>query len=539
MSKSGFNNKKKAGVVIAIIFIFYAVIMAFLFRRCVPIDSDYSNLVLEGNELVQGNFFLKGWNLTGISFITTDLLFFVIGAIIRGVSPGAYYIAAGLMTAAAVLLGGLLCEPFRQSWRNIILYLLLSAFPGVFALSGLRAHTGAVCWVLISIFFIDRYLKRRHGRDAVIACVFLTLGCLGDMLTMIIGILPILILVLVRWFRASGFQDILRDKASQTLTLVSIISVVLSVLLDKLYFTIGEANKNSFLGTKVFEGIENWGNKFTIYIKSVFMLEDAAFFGHQLISVHTAGFFFNSIIVMVGIGLVFYYIVRFVRYEECDYIVVLLSLGYLVISLIFVITNISVNVISSRYLSYSPILFGILIVRFADRNTSSSRGINREILLGSLFIIAGISFLFRVYSYAETQNTPVEQYELVRTLKNNNLKNGYSSFWNASISTVISKGDIKIRAIQNVENTDTSFDYHNWFCKDEWYQEDADFVVAQEGDLYGVTPDNVRLYFGEPAEIIDCGKWRILVYERNLSYMLTVNKNLTVSAEDAVAAVNG
>lgn len=49
----------------------------------VGIDSDYSNLVLEATDILNGNPFLEGHqNLTGISFVTTDLLFFIIGVLL-------------------------------------------------------------------------------------------------------------------------------------------------------------------------------------------------------------------------------------------------------------------------------------------------------------------------------------------------------------------------------------------------------------------------------------------------------------------------
>ena len=61
-------DKKKIQMVgIIIVILLYGI---FANWRCsyVQITSDYANLVLEGRDLLQGDFFRSDWNLTGISF---------------------------------------------------------------------------------------------------------------------------------------------------------------------------------------------------------------------------------------------------------------------------------------------------------------------------------------------------------------------------------------------------------------------------------------------------------------------------------------
>ena len=66
------------------------------------IDSDYANLVLEASDILKGNIFMCDWIQTGISFFTTDLLYYMVGVFFSGVSRDAYLIASGLMFSCMI-----------------------------------------------------------------------------------------------------------------------------------------------------------------------------------------------------------------------------------------------------------------------------------------------------------------------------------------------------------------------------------------------------------------------------------------------------
>ena len=76
-------------------FLLYAVFVIWLFRFS-GIDSDQANHLLQADDILSGNFFLKDWNLTGVTFFTTDLLYFEIARLIFGVRYRAIYVANGL-----------------------------------------------------------------------------------------------------------------------------------------------------------------------------------------------------------------------------------------------------------------------------------------------------------------------------------------------------------------------------------------------------------------------------------------------------------
>ena len=75
--------------------------------RVYPVSSDDATGVLEAEAVLRGNVLLRGWTLSNVSFVTTDLPFYVAGVAIAGMRPSllrdvpvAVYIAAVAVGAA-------------------------------------------------------------------------------------------------------------------------------------------------------------------------------------------------------------------------------------------------------------------------------------------------------------------------------------------------------------------------------------------------------------------------------------------------------
>src|SRR5208337_2447247 len=52
-----------------------------------PVSSDDATGVLEAASILEGNLLLRGWTVSNVSFVTTDLPFYVAGVAIRGLDP--------------------------------------------------------------------------------------------------------------------------------------------------------------------------------------------------------------------------------------------------------------------------------------------------------------------------------------------------------------------------------------------------------------------------------------------------------------------
>ena len=102
----------------------------FLSYLQVPLNSDHASQVLEAADILGGNVFLKGWNLTGVSFYFSELPFYVLGTLIAGVDTYAYIIAAAMMVICLSLSGYILLSLDRgKTVSRVFLYLAVVGFP--------------------------------------------------------------------------------------------------------------------------------------------------------------------------------------------------------------------------------------------------------------------------------------------------------------------------------------------------------------------------------------------------------------------------
>lgn len=507
--------KSYVKIIGAIIIILIYSIYIFRIFSGVPIDSDFANLVLEADDIVNNhNFFLNGWNQTGISFLTTDLLYFMIGVMIKGVSVHAYIIAVSLMTIMLMLTAMLLLKiDAKYSWKNIVMFIGMAGFPCAFQLATLRAHTGVYIWLFILIFSASKLLDEQENKSKIyyiIMFVSIFFGCIGDALMLITGFFAIISVCI---------YDIIilnRRKICNNLAIIgtSIGAFLASVIFDKLYYIIGNANKNSFLGAKQFETFDNYINKTILYFKSIFMLSDADFGGQPIVQLKTVFYFMHSLIVIIGLVLVIYNIFLFMLNKKYDSIATLLSIGFFILSVIFIITNISVDVNSSRYMGYTPLVFAILIIRFISTRNIMDLSIGKtSIKWGSIFVIIILINAISAVKIGTKYDVPTtEQSELSEFLESKGLTNGYASFWSASAVTVYSGGNVSIRAIIDTDNGMSKF---NWFCKDEWYTEENNFIVVREPDFadFGITTENIIDEYGEPEDTLEFLNYKILLYD--------------------------
>ena len=70
--ESGYLNIFVMFTLIICIFIFYLSIVL-----TIPYNSDHASILLEAKSIVDGNIFLKGWNLSTVSFIIIKLSCFI------------------------------------------------------------------------------------------------------------------------------------------------------------------------------------------------------------------------------------------------------------------------------------------------------------------------------------------------------------------------------------------------------------------------------------------------------------------------------
>ena len=132
-----------------------------------------------------------------------------------------------------------------------------------------------------------------------------------------------------------------------------------------------------------------------------------------------------------------------------------------------------------------------------------------------------------------TGTSPYNTYsETAAFLKEHGLENGYAAFWDSYVMNGYSGNDVKVRAV--VYTADGKLVPHIWFCKKSWYDEPADFIIVRNsgypeeeaehnyngifnmrfdgGMEYGITPENIKTYLGEPKEILEFRNYSVYLY---------------------------
>ena len=491
--------------------------------RKIMIDSDFCNLILEANDILHGNFFLNDWQLTGLTFITTDLPYYVLTTFFSGVTLKSYVYASALMFLAFLCSCYLLIKDnFSEDNLCKVLFICIACFPSDFAFMGMRSHTAGVTLALLGLYVIcnggkkNRTLKRS---SAFLAWLLFTLAVTGDSLCIPFVILPILCISLVNIIR-NYVNNAALQKDDIKICVLALLSVTAGKLLEKLYFILGTASKNSFLETKIFLALDQVFAKLVLYLQSLLKLFNADYTGARLFSYEVIFYFLGVLVVVICLYFVMWNIFNFIRGMEYDCIAVSLSLGFLLVSALCVITNIYIDLMGTRYYATAPGILCVIMLR------TFSISVKPHLPVIKLQRITAIFSLFLVlFACHQLFPLPGKSYKadpsvvsLIKTLKKNNLTQGYSGFWTASSSTVYSQNRIKIRAIIKAKD---KLAQYKWFCKNEWYNDKSSFIVVDKngkGDFF--TKSDVVKSLGKPDKILSSAPYLIYVYDKDISKMI-------------------
>lgn len=530
--KNFMNSLKK----INIQYIFYSIffILYFYFicsqSRSYGINSDIANHMLQAQDFLSGNVLMKGWCFTGITFLTTDLFFYEIAELFcDGINWKSYYFATALMIFFIFLsYSFLVFKNIKKNIFHIVLFIFLSSiFIPVYFIY-MRVHSGALCYTfIVFILFSDIFLnnienvgiidKKIIRIKFILFLLFIFLGSFGDFLFFIECICPIFIYIVF-----SLFQSIDKNKiiSNVKLFLSILTSIFIAFVLDKIYFILNGSDKHSYINEKHFLGISGLYDNFVIFLNHLLGLTYSSYWEHNVTNLLTYVKIINFIILIIGIILLFYILIKyFFSIRTVDNLSVLLSL-----SVVFVgFANIFTDMNQLRYLILIPLALNGLIIRNFDDICCLFK--NKKAFTIFFIILCLFSFIGKLNTLdCKNFNKQTEEMkELVIFLKEKKLFNGFSSFWRSSVFTVLSEGKVKIRHLNCIEN---NFYQSDWFCKDDWYNENTNFILfdlSKNTDSF--KEDEVKKYFGVPKAIYYKKNYVIFVYDKNLASFIIDNHN--------------
>ncbi len=519
-------------LVVLILIVLYAIYL-FLIEMQVPMDSDFANQVLEGNDILSGNVLLHGWNLTGITFYLTELPFYVLSAVFSGISTRTYITAIFLTSLSLFLSGWILTQVKDRPLRleEFLFYLGAAGMPLLPQAGAQRGHSGIFICSFLSFFCIGKIFESEHKKKWLIFYLILTAcGCMSDITLLVISVVPVLIYCGVRLLQKPPETE---KKWDRLICLADLGGTAVGIVLDRLLIRISGINKNGFLSEHAFLDVDTCLEKFVIILKGILLMFKNDFSKQPLFSLNTLRYVLMSMVLLLTLRIIIETLRGFFAGKFTDAVSILLAMSLTLMTLACYFTNIYLDNTTARYIAFFPGAAAALLIRWtklkppAEENGSLKK---ERICLSAVFVL--LCLLSIVPPVTSRKSTPQDR--LAAFLEENGLTDGYSDYWNASNTTVASKNKVRLRAVEIVTDSHTvsvgavpeSLKMLNWYCKTDWYRpEYANFIAFDASGEFNLEKDYLIQLLGEPDRILieEQDQYRVYVYERGIQDQVLLN----------------
>lgn len=501
----------------------YTLFVILICQRAYLLDSDKAIHLLQAQDILHGNVLLNDWVLSGVTFFTTDLIFYEIAYLIFGVSNQAVILAGALMIAGCgCFMAWLACRHCGKSrLQKLVLAAILICLPNVPALIYLRVHAGMICFSVLCYILVDNIIRasadpcgqkgKKQGAKAALLFALMSLSTFSDMLTAVICVLPLIVFCLGRL----SFSSAKNDRTYLYLLFAAAASLIAAVLIDKAFFLLSSADKNAYIGQRSFTSVEQWGARTAALLNELMNLFGAGFTERPLGSLMALIKLCRFFLLLLGLVQWVRTIINFLRGKETDTLCTLTALGVAFCCAAYIFTDMA----ATRYISSVPGALMVLLIREYD-DLFSFTAFKRPVILLALVSFCVLTLGSRVYTYATLEKDPQHFEQLADFLTEHGLEHGYALFWDAAVTTV-SSGEKTV--VAHVNSTPDKIVNSYWFMKRDWYRQDANFIVANEkpDDSTPVGHRSLReqaiRQFGPPEKEYELEEFRILVYDHPLT----------------------
>jgi hypothetical protein len=486
----------------------------------VPANSDGAANALQAWDMLHGNLLLRGWQLSDVSFYTTELPEYMLVELVRGLNSGVVHAAAALTYTLLVLLTALLAKgkaTGAEAWVRMGLAggLLLAPQLGVGTQVLILSpdHVGTAVPVLVAWLLLDRAPRRWWVPVAV--GLLLAWALVADALVLFIGIVPLLVVGLVR-----AYQQIItgRHRPPAAWYELSLIAAALAALVVGLTVPalIHAAGGYSVLPVPQHLALASQiPARLRLTAQGLLLLFGADFVGLRpglpagLVLLHLVGVALAAWAVCVAVR-------RFRR--GSDLVVQLLVVGTLITVAAYLfwrqVPGIGYSHEMAPALPFAAVLAGRLL---------AGRLMSARLIPVATAVLAG--YVLTLGGNALAHPAPDSDRHLTAFLAAHHLRYGLSGYWQADALTLATGDQIQVRTLQ--VNRDSVSASH-WESDATWYDPrryDASFVLLFSGQPgfsgeAGLSPfdpaSQVRATFGPAARTYRLGRYTVLVWPRNL-----------------------
>ena len=489
------------------------------------VNSDSSNILLMGWDLLHGNLLLHGWYMSDVSFFPTELPQYALLESFLGLHNQTAHVAAAMTYTLVFLFAVLLARSGssgRAAWIRTLIaggIMLAPQFGlGVFALDLSVGHIGTSIPLLLTWLLLDKLPARWYV--PVLTALLLAWVLVADPIAYVVGVGPLGVVCAARVLRglvkgtgpwtervAASWFDLALGAASVAATVLAwAANIALTALggytVNRLpfYFTPWVyLHNNAPAAWKVLQifganyaglgGI--WLALAFVHMASVFVVAWALvrvarrFFGFGLV---------DQVLATAIVMNVVLYMLTNAANEAAHEVAVIVPFG---------------AALAARVLVPS------LQTKAGESRSARLRWLRPAALVAGAAVLAGYTAGF---GYELTQPTqPAANVGLSSWLYRHHLTYGLGGYWTGSSITVNSGQQVKVRALMQY-----TLEPDLWMSKADWYdpkRHRANFVItdSKPGNFSHWEPYLlIKRYFGPPARTYRLGWYTIMVWNRNL-----------------------
>lgn len=479
----------------------------------VPKNADCASILLEAQSILEGNLPLSGWWLSTVNYYFTDILFYVLGMAVAGLDPALMHVVPAMIYFVSVVLVLRLTLSVRAGtpWQGGLLAVVLAGLPSQIMPAHVfvgPVHLGTILLMLCSFVGLDAAYRRGRRRDYAVFFAFLAMAAFSDTLSVYIAAVPVMLYSAIYWIRGSA------DRAKHALIgLLSLLAVAAAVLGEKATNVLGGFVTGGVPSTS-FVSLENLSQNVLLTLKGLLLIFGANFFGLPLGQgalgplLHAGG--------LAVVGTATYLALRawFKANPSHDHLSVILALGMTINLAAYTFSGLPVNEITSRYLT-AIVFFGAILAGRRVTKLHVSR-----FKLTYLVPLLGLGYMISFVPVVTSPMAVPPERPMIEWLTSKGLRFGYGSFWSSANTTVQSKGETTVRQVIFSDGKMVPF---HWLAHRDWYENapPAHFVVLDPFNHGNVTLETAVQAFGNPNEIRNFGAHTVLVWDKDLTPLVT------------------
>jgi hypothetical protein len=494
--------------------------------RTLATNSDGASQALQAWDMLHGNLVLHGWQLSDVSFYTTELPEYMLVELLRGLNADIVHVASAMTYTMAVVLAALLARSTatgRAALARVLVTAGIMIAPqlasGVSIVLSSPDHFGTSVPVLVVWLILDRARPRWYV--PILAAVLLAWAVVADPLVLLIGVLPLAIVSATRLYQAVVIER--HPLKRQRYDLALLAAAVTAAAAADVAFKILRASGGYLLHPppdQFLADVQLIPRSLSVTGEGLLVLGGADFLGHQLslgtivVLLHLAG------VILAGLG-TWVAAKRFFRDRNLvDQLLVVAIAANLAA---YIVSTRAYGIAGTReiapVLPFAAVLAGRLL---AERILAARLAPALIVVLAGY--LAGLS-----YSVVQPP-APVQGQQLISWLTAQHLTSGLGSYWQSNDVTLATSNRIRIRSLSfaAAHGLPTGEPGPNaklvptvWDTNLQWYDprtQAANFIILGGPRGFSRFTDKslVLATFGPPARSSHVGTYEVLVWNKNL-----------------------